>query len=86
MIDNYDTVPDELKEEYHELTSQGFVEWSQKDYLQFIKAFRRRPIDDVEGIAAEVETKSTEQVQHYMTVFLNRFRETKERDIVIRKF
>ena len=51
-----------------------------------MKAFRRRQIDDVEGIASEIETKSVEQVQHYLNVFLTRFRETKERDIVLKKF
>ena len=75
-----------MKQEYADQTSQGFSEWTQRDYLQFIKAFRRRPIDDVEGIASEVDSKTTEQVQHYLNVFLTRFRETKERDIVIRKF
>jgi len=40
----------------------------------------------VEGIASEIDSKTVEQVQHYLNVFLTRFRETKERDIVLRKF
>ena len=79
-------IPDELKEQYAEQICEGFHDWSQRDYVQFIKAFRRRPIDDIEGIASEIDTKTTEQVQHYINVFLTRFRETKERDIVLRKF
>lgn len=86
MQQNYETIPDELKEEYSQMISQGFTEWKQQDYVQFIKAFRRRPIDDIEGIASEIDSKSVEQVQHYLNVFLTRFRETKERDIVIKKF
>ena len=49
-----------MKQEYADQTAQGFNDWSQKDYLQFIKAFRRRPIDDVDGIASEVDSKSSE--------------------------
>ena len=51
-----------------------------------MRAFRRRPLDDIAGIAAEVESKSIEQVQHYLNVFLTRFRELKERDFVLKKF
>jgi hypothetical protein len=40
----------------------------------------------VEGIASEIDSKSLEQVQHYYTVFLTRFRELKERDVVLKKF
>lgn len=69
-----------------EQIQQGFSDWTQRDYVQFIKSFRRRPIDDVEGIASEIDSKTVEQVQHYLNVFLTRFRETKERDIVLRKF
>ena len=68
------------------MLSQGFSDWSGKDYAQFIKAFKRRPIEDVEGIASEIDTKSLEQVQHYLNVFLTRFRETNEKDLVIKKF
>jgi len=40
----------------------------------------------VEGIAQEVETKTFDEVSAYMEVFLQRFRELKERDLVIMKF
>lgn len=40
----------------------------------------------MEGIASEIPSKSVEQVQHYLQVFLTRFRETKEKDLVLRKF
>ena len=85
MQENYETISDDLKEQYAEQISAGFYEWSPGDYARFIRAFRRRPTDDVEGIASEVGTKTAEQVQDYLNVFLTRFRETKERDIVLRK-
>lgn len=84
--ENFEVIPDELKEEYLTHRDQGFFEWTQNDYFRFLKAFRRRPIDDVEGIASEIPSKSVEQVQHYLQVFLTRFRETKEKDLVLRKF
>jgi len=60
MQDDFTDIPEELKLEYSELLSQGFHDWTQKDYWQFLKAFRRRPIDDVEGIASEIDTKQVE--------------------------
>jgi hypothetical protein len=43
-------------------------------------------LGDIEGIVLEVETKSYDEVAAYMEVFLQRFRELKERDLVIMKF
>lgn len=40
----------------------------------------------MEGIAQEVETKTFDEVTSYMEVFLQRFRELKEKDLVIMKF
>jgi hypothetical protein len=64
----------------------GFADWTLKDYHEFLKAFRKRSVDDVSGIASEVQSKSEEEVQHYLNVFLLRFRELKEKDLVIKKF
>lgn len=43
-------------------------------------------MDDYAGIAADVETKDVDEIKAYMAVFLKRFRETREKDVVIRKF
>lgn len=84
--ENYEEVPKKLVEEYELHRSKGFHDWSHAEYARFIKAFRRRQVDDYVGIAGDIETKSPEEVKQYLAVFLKRFRETKERDIVIRKF
>ena len=64
----------------------GFPNWNKTEYARFIKAFRKLELGDIEGIALEVETKSFDEVSAYMEVFLQRFRELKERDLVIMKF
>ena len=40
-------------------------------------------MSDVEAIAKEVETKTVQEVEEYLKVFMVRFRELKERDIVL---
>lgn len=52
----------------------------------FIKSFRRRPLNDYEGMSSEIKTKTADEVKEYMEVFLKRFREIKERDLVLKKF
>lgn len=39
----------------------------------------------MEEFAAQITTKSFEEVDEYYKVFMKRFRETKEKDIVLRK-
>lgn len=48
----------------------GFTDWTLGDYKQFFKAFRKRELSDIEGIASEIETKTPEEVSAYMRVFL----------------
>ena len=64
----------------------GFTQWSRQEYATFIHSFRNRELGDVESIAADVGTKSVEEVSAYMEVFLRRFSELKEREIVVMKF
>ena len=44
----------------------GFTEWSLGDYKQFFKAFSKRELNDLEGIASEVDSKTTEEVAAYL--------------------
>ena len=62
-------VPFELKDHYESMLATGFTEWTLSDYKQFFKAFRKRDLNDLEGIASEIETKSTEEVATYLKVF-----------------
>jgi len=68
------------------LLESGYPDWELIEYKQFFKAFKRRDIEDVEGIASEIPTKSIQEVASYLHTFLQRFRELKERDEVMMKF
>ncbi len=78
-------VSDEDKQRFRDLASTGFFDWSYKEYLAFIKGIRKHHVTDVEAIAKIVETKTPEEVEEYLRVFLVRFRELKEKDIVLNK-
>ena len=67
----------------------GFTDWSPRDYAQFIHGFEQvSDYEDAESISEYVDSysKSTEQVRKYLSVFLLRFRETNEKEMVLRKF
>jgi len=38
----------------------GFFDWSFSEYTKFIKAFKKREIGDIDGIANDIESKSPE--------------------------
>ena len=82
-------VIDGLKEEYNQLMQDGFTDWSPRDYAQFIHGFEQvSDYEDAESISKYIDSysKSTEEVQKYLDVFLVRFRETNEKEMVLRKF
>ena len=74
-----------MKNKYYAMLESGFIDWTLSDYKQFFKAFRKRDIEDVEGIASEIETKTVDEVSAYFHVFCQRFHELKERDLVVLK-
>lgn len=45
--------------------SQGFTNWTKRDFNQFIKANEKYGRDDIDNIAREVEGKSPEEVMEY---------------------
>lgn len=56
-----------------------------KEYQAFIKGVRKHHFGDIEAIAREIETKTAQEVEEYMKVFMLRFRELKEKDVVLAK-
>ena len=67
------------------MLASGFADWTLQDYKQFFKAFRKRSLEDVEGIASEIESKTPDEVASYFHIFCQRFHEVKERDQVLLK-
>ena len=62
ILDDFKTVPDQMKTRLAQLLSTGFSDWSSNEYSRFIKAFKKLDLGDIEGIALEVETKSHDEV------------------------
>jgi len=81
----YKPVSEEDKERFRELASTGFLDWSKTEYQAFIKGVRKCNLGDVASIAKEVETKTLDEVEEYLRVFMVRYKELKEKDIVLSK-
>lgn len=86
MIEAFEMVPEDLKQRLNSHYVTGFCDWTSGEYQKFIRSFKKRDLGDIDGMAEDIESKTPEQVAAYMDVFLKRFRELKERDIVIMKF
>ena len=78
-------MPEESKASYQAMIDTGFTEWSLTDYKQFFRAFRKRGLADLDGLASEIESKSVEEVAAYALVFEERYHELKERDQIALK-
>ncbi|KAF6767798.1 hypothetical protein AHF37_10448 [Paragonimus kellicotti] len=70
---------DELMEK-ELLLSQGFTNWSKRDFHQFIKANEKHGRDDLEAISLDVEGKTPEEVKRYARVFWTRCNELQDVD------
>jgi hypothetical protein len=46
---------------------------------------RKHHFTDIPAIAKEIETKSLEEVEEYLKVFMVRFGELKEKDLILEK-
>jgi adenosinetriphosphatase len=80
IIENFDTVPDSLKDKFNVELATGFPAWTATDYQKFYRAFMRHDIGDIDAIAKEIDSKTVEEVTAYFNVFMHRFRELKECD------
>lgn len=66
---------DEEKQERDRLLSEGFGNWSKRDFNNFYKACERHGRNNLEKVAEEVENKSVDEVKKYAEAFFNRFSE-----------
>uniref|UniRef100_A0A452TBX8 SWI/SNF related, matrix associated, actin dependent regulator of chromatin, subfamily a, member 1 n=1 Tax=Ursus maritimus TaxID=29073 RepID=A0A452TBX8_URSMA len=64
-IDGAEPLTPEETEEKEKLLTQGFTNWTKRDFNQFIKANEKYGRDDIDNIAREVEGKSPEEVMEY---------------------
>ena len=82
---NYKKITDDEQELLEQYVSTGFANWTKSEYHKFLKGFRKYGLSDVQRITEMVETKTTEEVQEYMNVFMVRFRELKEKEEILKK-
>lgn len=77
-IDESEQLTEEEQQEKEQLLTQGFTNWSKRDFNQFIKANEKYGRDDIENIAKDVEGKTPEEVMEYSAVFWERCHELQD--------
>lgn len=82
-IDEAELLSEEEIAEKESLLTQGFTNWTKRDFNQFIKANEKYGRDDIENIARDVEGKTPEEVMEYSTVFWERCHELQDIDRIM---
>ncbi|GLV35654.1 Imitation SWI [Carabus blaptoides fortunei] len=77
-IDDAEPLSEEEITEKENLLTQGFTNWTKRDFNQFIKANEKYGRDDIENIAKDVEGKTPEEVMEYSAVFWERCHELQD--------
>ena len=72
LIDTAEALTDAEIGEKEDLLTQGFTNWSKRDFNQFIKANEKYGRDSLESIIKDVEGKTPEEVMQYANVFWDR--------------
>lgn len=72
LIDESEPLTEEEIAEKEELLTQGFTNWTRRDFNQFIKANEKYGREDLESTSREVEGKTPEEVIEYANVFWER--------------
>ncbi|CAG9090664.1 hypothetical protein JYU34_009443 [Plutella xylostella] len=82
-IDEAESLTEEELAEKDNLLTQGFTNWTKRDFNQFIKANEKYGRDDIENIAKDVEGKTPEEVMEYSAVFWERCHELQDIDRIM---
>lgn len=82
-IDESEPLTEDEQQEKETLLTQGFTNWSKRDFNQFIKANEKYGRDDIENIAKDVEGKTPEEVMEYSAVFWERCHELQDIDRIM---
>ncbi|XP_013789929.2 SWI/SNF-related matrix-associated actin-dependent regulator of chromatin subfamily A member 5-like [Limulus polyphemus] len=77
-IDEAEPLTEEEIAEKEKLLTEGFTNWSRRDFNQFVKANEKYGRDDIENVSREVEGKSPEEVMEYSAVFWERCHELQD--------
>lgn len=82
-IDQSRPLTDQELQEKDELLTEGFVNWTKRDYIQFVRMNEKFGRDDVDNISKSIEGKTPEQVVAYHSVFWRRCKDLQDFDRVI---
>ncbi len=72
---NYDQVPEALLNEYSRQLETGFHIWTKDEYNTFLQAYLEHGSSVLSHIDFDTFTKSKEEVQRYLDVFVVRYEE-----------
>jgi len=79
-IDEADELTEEEQEEKEDLLTQGFTNWSKRDFNQFIRLHEKYGRDEIDSISKEIEGKTPEEVVEYSKTFWERCQELQDID------
>lgn len=74
-IDDAVALTEEERQEKEELSSQGFGQWTKRDFQQFINGSGKFGRTDYEGISTEIQAKDVPEIKEYAKVFWQRYTE-----------
>ncbi|CAI6086349.1 unnamed protein product [Clonostachys chloroleuca] len=75
VIDEAEPLTEDERQEKEELSTQGFGDWSRRDFTSFINASAKCGRNDLDGISAEIENRTTSEVKAFAKVFWQRYKE-----------
>ncbi|KAL6303969.1 SNF2 family DNA-dependent ATPase [Sparassis latifolia] len=79
FIDNAEPLTEEQMQKKEALISQGFEDWSRRDFQQFIRALETYGwTDDYDLLASEIQDKTGDDVARYYPVFRKKWKELVE--------
>uniref|UniRef100_A0A1B6LR13 Chromatin-remodeling complex ATPase chain Iswi n=1 Tax=Graphocephala atropunctata TaxID=36148 RepID=A0A1B6LR13_9HEMI len=82
-IDDAQQLNDDEIMEKEKLLTQGFTNWTKRDFNQFIKANEKYGRDDIDNISKDVEGKTPDEVRQYSRVFWDRCHELQDIDRIM---
>ncbi|KAH9422040.1 SWI/SNF- matrix-associated actin-dependent regulator of chromatin sub A member 5 [Dermatophagoides pteronyssinus] len=83
LIDKSEPLTEDEQQEKEELLQEGFINWSRRDFNQFIKMCEKYGRDDIDSISKEIEGKMPEEVIDYAKVFWERYQELADSEKII---
>lgn len=75
VIDEAEPLTEDERQEKEELSTQGFGDWSRRDFTSFINASAKCGRDDLDSISDEIENRTTSEVKAFAKVFWQRYKE-----------